>query len=147
MQNVSLWTQLLSADALKRGWHLTRAELDNDFLTDTFGREAFAYFLDDNISELLRILEKSEFQPRPIRRASIPKAPLATRPGTVIEIEDRVVLFAALRLIAPPIDKKLGDSVYSYRVKQDSDGKALFYEGDVISLPFLKAKTVRKYID
>jgi RNA-directed DNA polymerase len=144
MPDNELWTRLLTADALKRGWHLTRAELDSDFLTDTFGREAFAYFLEDNICELLRALRRGEYQPRPIRRASIPKGPLATRPGTVIEIEDRVVLFAALRLVAPVIDSQLIDGAYSYRVKPKPDSERLFNESDVLAMPFVKSKTVRK---
>src|SRR5687768_15918045 len=105
----ALWDQLCTLDALKRGWHLTRTDTHQDFIAEPLARETFACFLEENLLEFLRILKLGDYQPTPLTRVSIPKGALATRPGTLLAIEDRVVLFAALRLIAPSIDTHLID--------------------------------------
>ena len=142
-----IWAKLCTEEALRNGWHLTRTDTQTDFIEEPFAKETFAYFVDENIRELLRALQIGDFQPHPLTRVSIPKGTLATRPGTLLSLEDRVILFAALKLIAEPIDKQLIAEVYSYRVKKERNKSSLFYEGDAISLPFLKSQTVKKYID
>jgi hypothetical protein len=142
-----LWDELCTEAALKRGWHLTQSDAQQDIVEEPFSRETFAFFLEDNIRELRRTLRAGDYRPHPLTRIAIPKGNLGTRPGTLLSLEDRVVLFAALKLIAEPIDKTLIDEVYSYRVKSSDNRKSLFHESDVLSLPFLKNSTVKKYID
>jgi hypothetical protein len=79
-----LWDQLCTIAALRRGWHLTRTDTNQDFITEPFARETFAYFLDENLSEILRILKLGDYQPTPLTRVSIPKGALGTRPGTLL---------------------------------------------------------------
>jgi hypothetical protein len=114
-----LWTKLCTTDALRKVWHLTRADLSQDFIEHPFAKEAFGYYLDPTLDSLLRVLNLGDFQVSPITRVAIPKGALATRPGTLISVADRVVLFAALRWIAEPIDKHLPENVYSYRLKSE----------------------------
>ena len=65
-----LWKNLCSRDALRRGWHLTHAEMKQDFVEEPYSKEIFAYFLDQNITEILRLLEGGEC---PNTTRSIPK--------------------------------------------------------------------------
>lgn len=145
-QENRLWKQLCSTEALKCGWHLVRDEMQRDFIGEPYSKDIFGHFLNQNISEILRSLKADDFRANSPIRILIPKSTLSTRPGTVLDIEDRVILFAALKLIAEQIDNKLSEGVYSYRVKKENN-KSLFYESDIISLPFLKHKTIRKYLD
>lgn len=142
-----IWERLCTLEALQRGWHLTRAEMYQDFVKEPLLKEAVGYFSEEILNELLRILKTEQYSPTPLRRVAIPKGSLGTRPGTVLALEDRIILFGALQLFARKLDEKLSDSVYSFRVKKKDAKNSLFYEGDAISLPFLKNKTVKKYID
>src|SRR5260221_129785 len=58
------------------------------------------------------------------------------------------ILHAIVFLIAPKIDHKLHDSVYSYRLAKDWKKRArkassLFSHADVANIPFLKRRTLR----
>jgi transposase len=56
-----------------------------------------------------------------------------------------IVLFAITLSIARQLDKKLPRSVYSWRIKENSD--ELFQDLEILQLPFLKGETIRKQID
>ena len=145
--NNKLWDELCVEKSLQKGWHLTRADMQRDFAKGPFSSEIFGYSSKENIKELLRLLKTGKYSPKPLIRVAIPKGTLGTRPGTILSVEDRVILFGALQLIAEPLDSKLNETVYSYRVKEGKRKNSLFLEGDAIALPFLKNKTVKKYID
>jgi reverse transcriptase-like protein len=147
MASNKLWKKLCTENSLRKGWHLTRTDMKRDFAKEPFSVEIFGYSSDENIKELLRVLRTGKYNPKPLKRVAIPKGTLGTRPGTLLSVEDRVILFGALQLIAEPLDSHLKETVYSFRVNKDKKKDSLFYEGDAISLPFLKNKTVRKYID
>ncbi len=147
MTNNQFWDKLCTEDSLQKGWHLTRTDMQQDFAKEPFSNEIFGYSSEENIKELLRVLKTGGYSPKPLKRVAIPKGSLGTRPGTVLSVEDRVILFGALQLIAEHLDSTLSESVYSYRVKKNKRKDSLFHEGDAISLPFLKNATVKKYID
>ena len=65
----------------------------------------------------------------------------------MLEIEDKIVLFAIRCLIAPPLDKKLPKGVYSYRLKQGKKDKDVFKDHELLKFPFLKGTTIRKRLD
>jgi hypothetical protein len=77
----------------------------------------------------------------------VPKSSLSVRPGTVVSIEDKIVLFAIACLIAPPLDKRLPETVYSWRVKKNADKKQLFDGNRLLEIPFLKKSTIQKHIE
>ena len=113
-----LFSKLLSLDLLKRAWHLARNDAQNDFIYDSYRYNDYAFRLEDNLKGLLLRLESETYRPQPLLRIDVPKSTLTVRPGSVIEIEDRIVLFAILCLIAQILDKKLPETVYSYRLKK-----------------------------
>ena len=139
----NLYKKILSLDLLKWAWHLARNDSRTDFVLDPYRYNDFAFRLDDNLKGILLKLESGTYRPQPLIEIDVPKSSLSVRPGTVMEIEDRVVLFAILCLIAPIMDKKLPKTVYSYRLKTKFDRNTLFQDGDILSFPFLKKSTIQ----
>lgn len=146
MADNNLWKQLLTPSALKSGWHLARNDMRNDFVDDRFFSDAVANNFDRYIAEILRLLQTNQYRFHPLVSIDVPKSGLAVRPGSVLHIADRIVLFAAIKLLVPIFDKYLPDSVYSYRYKSD-DKHTLFRESDVLDIPFLKKRTIQKYFE
>jgi hypothetical protein len=148
MPENELWSQLLTEKALKAGWHLARNDMRSDFVDDRFFADAVANNLGPYISELSRTLRAGTYKPRPLVPIDVPKSSLAVRPGTLVHLADRIVLFAIVRLIAPKLDELLPkEVVYSYRFKAEGNKSSLFHETDILDLPFLKRRTIQKYID
>lgn len=148
MSRNQLWQELLKIRTLRRGWHLARLDARSDFAQDMYVVESFAADLDGHLREIRNRLRTQTYQPRPLLAVEVPKGTLGIRPGKVIAIADRTVLQAVLLLIAPQIDKKLSKDVYSWRVKRPVPRRgAIFRESSIISLPFLKSKTIRKRVD
>ena len=78
----------------------------------------------------------------------VPKGSLGFRPGAVIPIQDRVIVSTIISLIAPVIDKKLPNSVYSWRVKYPLPKKgSIFKETNITDIPYLKKGTIKEEID
>lgn len=143
----TLWHELVKTSSLRAGWHLTRAELRSDFAQRLLISDAFARDLDASIEEISRQLKTDTYTPRPLIRVNVPKGTLGIRPGSVMQLEDRVVLFSAVRLIAPIIDPHLPHFVYSYRLKDKIEKTSLFRENDALDIPFLKSKTIQSELD
>jgi retron-type reverse transcriptase len=138
-----LHSKLLSLDLLKRAWHLARNDSRADFIYDAYRYNDYAFRLEENLKGLLLKLEAGTYRPQPILEIDVPKSNLAVRPGSVVEIEDRIVLFAILCLIAPILDKKLPPTVYSNRLKDKSDKENLFKDTEILDFPFLKKTTIQ----
>lgn len=138
-----LYNKLLSLDLLKRAWHLARNDSRTDFIYDSYRYYDYAFRLEDNLKGLLLKIEGGTYRPQPLLEIDIPKSTLAVRPGTAVEIEDRIVLFAILCLIAPILDKKLPPTVYSYRLKDKPDKQSLFKDTEILDFPFLKKNTIQ----
>lgn len=145
----SLWERLLTKEVITRGWHLARADVRQDFAEDLLSTDVFGSDLKSQVVEIIHRIQTQTYQPRPLFRIEVPKGGLGFRPGAVIPIQDRVVVSAIVFLIAEELDKKLPSTVYSWRVKSPYPKKngSLFGESDITDLPFLKATTIRKYID
>ncbi|MBX3533329.1 MAG: hypothetical protein KF826_03180 [Xanthobacteraceae bacterium] len=142
-----LWQIATSIKSLKAGWHLTRAETRSDFVQDYLLVDSFAYNLDGHVKELRRQLVTNTYEPRPPIRIDVPKAAFGIRPGSLISLHDRVVLYSIIRTIGSTFDGKLSDCVYSYRLKDKPTREALFKESDVLDIPFLKGATIREKVD
>ena len=141
-----LWNELCTYKALKDGWHLASQHIKQDFIEISFLKEQFASSLDSNLKELVRQLKTEHFSHQNVIRTSISKGNLSTRPGAFIPLESRIILFAAVKLIAKQLDKHLIEGVFSCRIKEKIK-KGLFKESSLGLPPFLKSKTVQRLID
>jgi len=142
-----LYKKLLSLDVLKRAWHLVRNDARTDFIRDAYCYLDFTFNLEDNLKTIQQDLIKESYYPKPLLEIDVPKSSLAVRPGSVPEIEDRIVTYAIIYLIAPYLDKKLPEGVYSYRLKPEETRDRIFQDHDILKFPFLKKKTIRSRVD
>lgn len=148
MPSDNLWKELITTEALTRGWHLARLDSKQDFAEDLYSTDVYASSLKLNIKESINRLVTETYQPRQLLRMEVPKGSLGFRPGAVIPIQDRVIVSTIISLIAPVLDKKLPDSVYSWRVKHPLPKKgSIFKETDITDIPYLKKKTIKIEID
>lgn len=147
MPDNELWDQLLNPTVLKAGWNLVRNDAKGNFLDAPFYIDAFTISFEQNITELSKQLSTNSYRPSPITFVDVPKSTLAIRPGSLPEIEDRIVLQSMVLLLAPKADKELPDAVYSYRIKSNPTSKSLFKESDILDIPYLKTQTITKYFD
>jgi hypothetical protein len=143
----SLYRKLYDLNTLRRAWHLARYDTLNDFVKDPFRYNDFAFKLEENLASISRALRDGEYHPNPLINIDVPKSTLSVRPGSVVSIEDRIVLFGITILTAPRLDKKLPESVYSYRLKKKIDRRFLFKNLEILKFPFLKKTTIRKRVD
>lgn len=146
MENV-LYKKLCNIDLLRRGWHLTRNEFRHDFVQDPIRNSDFAFSLEDNLQSILHALKNDQYSPKPLLKIDVPKSTLAVRPGSVISVEDRIVLFSIVDLICFRLDSKLPENVYSCRLKEGIREDSLFKEREILKFPFLKKGTIRRRID
>ncbi|MCX7354362.1 MAG: RNA-directed DNA polymerase [Alphaproteobacteria bacterium] len=126
---------------------MARQDAKQNFMDCPLYTDVFSIAFEQNIAELAKRLATQSYRPQPLTLIDIPKSTLAVRPGSVPEIEDRVVLQALVRLMAPIADKELPDAVYSYRIKKNPTATSLFKESDVLDIPYLKSKTITRYLD
>lgn len=147
MQKNHLWERSISLKGLEAGWHLTRAELAGGFYIDQYGQQAVAQNLEAQIAEIRRQLITDSYKFRPLRQVPIPKGSLSTRPGAHVPLRDRIVLWSIVRRLARVFDSRLEDEVYSFRLKENPKQGELFKEGDALSFPFLKRKSILSELD
>ena len=145
--NNRLYRKLCSMDVLKRAWHLVRNDARTDFIHDTYRYSEFGFNLEENLKSIQEDLFREKNYPKPLLEIDVPKSSLAVRPGSVPEIEDRIVTYAIIYLIAPCLDKKLPEGVYSYRLKSEKVRDSLFHDHEILKFPFLKKKTIQERID
>jgi len=143
----SLYNKLYSLPLLQKAWHLAKSDTRNDFIYDSFRYDDFAFNLEKNLEAISTALREERYHPTPLLYIDVPKSTLSVRPGSVTSIEDRIVLFAITMLIAPKLDKKLPDGVYSCRLKENFDNRSLFKDLEILRFPFLKRKTIYKHIE
>jgi len=143
---MSLFSKLADTRLLKRAWHWARNDSRMDFMPDRCAFSEFGLRLDDYLKALAHSLATDSYHPRPLSTIDVPKSSLSVRPGSVMAIEDRIVLFAIIFLIGPRLDKKLPDAVYSCRIKK-SGKKQLFTDHEIARFPFLKRKTITARVE
>jgi hypothetical protein len=107
----------------------------------------FAFNLESHLLAISRALLAQTYRPQPLRTIDVPKSTLSVRPGSVLAIEDKIVLFAVACLTARSLDRLLPDGVYSWRVKKDAKRDELFEDHEILRLPFLKRVTIQRRIE
>ena len=142
-----LFQRLSGLPLLKRAWHLARNDSRTDFMYDPFRFSDFGFHLEEHLQNLSQSLANGSYHPKPLLKIDVPKSSLAVRPGSVLEIDDKIVLFAIACLIAPPLDRKLPANVYSWRVKKNPKLNELFHDHEILEFTFLKGKTIRQKIE
>lgn len=142
-----LFKHLCRKETMLTGWYLAQADSRDNFVLDPVGNVDFASNLDERLEHLIEQVQAYRYRPRHLLDIDIPKSGLSVRPGNVLPIEESILLHAITYLLAPILDKKLDDSVYSYRLHQEWKKRikkrdSLFRESK-IEFPFLKRATIR----
>jgi hypothetical protein len=149
MANDRLFRELCRPEIVRIGWHLAQGDSRDDFVRDPVGHADYASNLSNRLYYVIEQVQAHRYRPRHLIEVDVPKSGLSVRPGNVLPIEEAAILHAIIYLLAPKLDKKLSDSVYSYRLhpeweKKAKKGESLFREVD-IDLPFLKTRTIRAF--
>lgn len=149
------WPHVTNPRLLRRAAHLVDKDSWADFQDLHVDRQVFAYARDSVIDELCAALAAERYMPEPCVPVAIPKSPHSQRPGAILPYRDRVLIQAITMCLAPKLDQHLSSSVWSWRVKRGLRGKApdqlsrrgIFRETDITDLPFLKRRTVTRYLE
>lgn len=148
------WSFLTDRRTLQRAAHLVADDSRNDFQESYLDRQIFTHYRDQIISEIIDALSTGRYLPHPATPANIPKSEFSERPGSLLPYRDRIVVQAITMIIAPIADELLSENVWSWRVKDEIKGKTpdqiktgLFKESDISDFPFLKKRSIKKYVD
>jgi len=131
------------------GWYLAQNDTRDDFVTDPIGYADFASQLSERLKYVMEQIQNHRYRPQHLIEIDVPKSGLSVRPGSVLPIQEMIVLHACTLLLAPKLDKKLSASVYSYRLRKDwkakiKKRKSLFRETEP-EFPFLKKETIADF--
>ncbi|MDO8140180.1 MAG: RNA-directed DNA polymerase [Candidatus Brocadiales bacterium] len=142
-----LFKQLCRTEIMQIGWHLAHADSRDNFVLDPVGYADFASNLGERLRHLMEQVQAYRYRPRHLLDIDVPKSGLSVRPGNVLPLEESILLHGITYLLAPLLDKKMNNSVYSYRLHPDWQKRvkkrdSLFRESR-IELPFLKRATIR----
>lgn len=117
------------------------------FMPDFFRHQDYVHDSKRKLKELSLKLKRREYRPNTILEIDIPKSGLAVRPGTVLDFEDFVVLYAILVPYLEKIEKTLPENVYSMRLVEEKrrNPSLLFESRPIPLLPFKKRKTLAQF--
>ena len=91
----------------------------DDFIPDVFRNQDYIFNLQENMEWLTQSLKNGTYRPRPLKEIDVPKTGIScARPGSALDIEDHIVLFAIAYLLAPIMDRVLPENVFHFRVKK-----------------------------
>lgn len=146
MSSDQLFRELCKPETMRIGWYLAQSDSRDDFVTDPIGHADFAFNLDHRLKHLVEQIQAHRYRPHHLLDVDIPKSGLSVRPGNILPIEESALLHSIVYLLAPHLDKRLDDAVYSYRLHPDWKKRikkrdSLFREAD-IEFPFLKRSTI-----
>ena len=113
-----LYKKLCDPQVLKIAANYAYEDKKDDFIPDTFRNQDYYFNLKENLERLAQALKHGTYRPRPLKEMDIPKSGLAVRPGSSLDIEDHIVLYAIAFLLAPLMDRVLPSSVFHFRVKK-----------------------------
>lgn len=139
-----LYKQLISKDLLQYAWYWTYHDSADDFMPDPLGFQDFRFELDLQLERLSRQLRDDSYHPSPLARIDVPKTGLAVRPGSVIDVVDRVVVYAIIFLLAGKVDAELPESVHSFRLKDRRPRRSPPFARDrgLLRFSLLKRQTI-----
>src|ERR1051325_4518919 len=116
MANDQLFRRLCDPDLIQIGWHLAHGDSRDDFATDPFSYADYAFLKADRFRFIVEQLQHHRYRVGRLTEIDIPKTGLSVRPGNILPIEEATILNAIVYLIAPKIDPKIREEVYSYRL-------------------------------
>src|ERR1039458_9858696 len=112
---------LCKPETLKIAVNYVFDDQKDDFVADVFHHQDYLYNLDENLKRLAHRLKQGTYRPRPLREIDVPKSGLSVRPGSSLDIEDHIVLFAIAYILAPILDRVIPDGVFHFRVRKKGD--------------------------
>jgi hypothetical protein len=113
-----LYRKLCQPETLKIAANYVFDDQKDDFIPDVFRHQDYLYNLEENLNRLARNLKHGTYLPRPLKEIDVPKAGLSVRPGSSLDIEDHIVLFAIAFLLAPVLDEIIPNGVFHFRVRK-----------------------------
>jgi RNA-directed DNA polymerase len=110
----SLIDKVARLQTLEIAWHKVAANkgsagVDGQSVERFRGKES------EYLQELVKALETCTYQPQPVKRVDIPKAPGKTRPLGIPTVKDRIVQTALRMVIEPIFEKEFEESSYGFR--------------------------------
>src|SRR6476659_5341718 len=78
-----------------------------DFLQFPVELSIFEYFFEDNVNYLKESIKQGTYSFKSLRKIWVPKRGFFLRPGSVPQLEDRVLFQAIIDKIAPDLEKQL----------------------------------------
>lgn len=117
------------------------------FYKDFIRHQDYVHDANRLLGELSIRLLKQDYQPRKPLEIEIPKSGLAVRPGTILDFEDFIAIYAILLPHLKQIDRRLPDNVYSWRLADDEEFKPgqLFKDRPIPILPYTKRKEIQPF--
>ena len=116
-----LYSKLCRPETLRIAANYVFDDQKDDFIPDVFRHQDYLYNLDENVTRLAQNLKHGTYRPRPLKEIDVPKAGISVRPGSSLDIEDHIVLFAIAFLLAPILDRIIPDGVFHFRVRKKGD--------------------------
>jgi len=113
-----LFKKLWDPEVLKIAANYTHDDKKDDFIPDIFRNQDYIFNLQENLKRLALSLKNGTYRPRQLKEIDVPKSGLAVRPGSTLDIEDHIVLFAIAYLLAPVMDRILPENVFHFRVRK-----------------------------
>ncbi len=130
---------------LNLAWKRTVIDSKKQFVPDLLDLKDYERNLKKNLENLKAKLSP-DFHPQPPLIIDQPKSNFSLRPGLAINIEDRIVYQALIDYIAPQIDPKLSDSVYSFRLSSKPNDP-YFFKNQVHQWKFYREERRKCYVE
>ena len=96
-----LFKHLCCKETMLTGWYLAQADSRDNFILDPIGHVDFASSLDERLKHLIEQVQAYRYRPRHLLDIDIPKSGLSVRHGTVLPLEESILLHAITYLLAP----------------------------------------------
>lgn len=149
------WDYLSDSRTLNRAAHLVDKDSRADFYDSVIERQIATHRRSTIVDEITSSLRADRYMPSPTNSILVPKSTYSQRPGTILPYRDRIVLQAIMMCMAPRLDRHLSRSVWSWRVRKNLRGaspemitsRGIFEETDIAAFPYLKKRTVERYIN
>jgi len=145
-----LFKKLCKSEVLKIAANYVLDDKKDDFIPDVFRNQDYIFNLQENLDRLAKALKNGTYRPRSLKEIDVPKSGLAVRPGSTLDIEDHIVLFAIAYLLAPVMDRILPNSVFHFRVKKKGKHphpEKLFQNENLVLIRKVKRKELRIFDD
>ncbi len=130
---------------LNLAWKRVQKDSKKQFVPDLLELEDYERDVKKNL-ENLKARISPDFRPQAPLTIDQPKSNFSLRPGLAINIEDRIVYQALVDNIAPIIDPKLSESVYSFRLS-DKSNDPYFFKNQVHQWKFYTEERRRCYVE